>query len=97
MESVEMITQQEDIIMYETCPCSTNAVHTAWNCPICNGKGFVEKSSQKISSAIQNLRQSWMEDRDRLLNDPDIILTLKKESHLRRSSDGIILNLRQKQ
>lgn len=29
----------------KTCPCTTGAVHAAWNCPTCNGSGLVKNSS----------------------------------------------------
>ena len=41
VELGEMKTPPEDQI--ETCPCTINAIHTAWNCPTCKGKGWIEK------------------------------------------------------
>jgi len=43
----------------ETCTCSINAVHPAWNCPTCNGRGFLLKKSIKtrVDNILKDLEQ----------------------------------------
>lgn len=57
-----MTNPQEDPTMM-MCPCTVGAVHTAWNCPTCKGKGWIKKSNHvaEISQAL-----------DEMANDPKI-------------------------
>lgn len=59
----------------EICPCTIDAVHTAWNCPTCKGKGCIKKSDNHVSeiSALidemtkdPEMRQRSARDRARL-------------------------------
>jgi len=57
-----MMNPKEDPTMM-MCPCTVNAVHTAWNCPTCKGKGWIKKSDH-IAEVSQAL--------DEMANDPKI-------------------------
>jgi len=48
-------------LLNEICPCSANAVHTAWNCPTCNGKGFIFKRS--IRELLDNIEKDFNQNR----------------------------------